>query len=66
VGAAGGGRAPPGGLAAADRGAEGQVAARVSRLLRPAPRLPWPAIALVGAVAALVVAVPATFLLLPS
>lgn len=66
VGAAGGGWAPAGGLAAADRGADGQVAARVSRLLRPAPRLPWPAIALVCAVAALVVAVPAAFLLLPS
>ena len=66
VGAAGGGRAPAGGLAVADRGADGQVAARVSRLLRPAPRLPWPVIALVCAVAALVVAVPATFLLLPS
>ncbi len=66
VGAAGGGRAPAGGLAVADRGADGQVAARVSRLLRPAPRLPWPAIALVCAVAALVVAVPAAFLLLPS
>lgn len=66
VGAAGGGWAPAGGLAAADRGADGQVAARVSRLLRPAPRLPWPAITLVCAVAALVVAVPAAFLLLPS
>lgn len=66
VGAAGGGWAPAGGLAAADRGADGQVAARVSRLLRPAPGLPWPAITLVCAVAALVVAVPAAFLLLPS
>ena len=66
VGAAGGGRAPLGGLAVADRGADGQVAARVSRLLRPAPRLPWPAIALVCAAAATVVAVPAALLLLPS
>ena len=66
VGAAGGGWAPAGGLAAADRGADGQVAARVSRLLRPAPGLPWPAITLVCAVAALLVAVPAAFLLLPS
>jgi len=66
VGAAGGGRAPLGSLAVSDPGrADGQVAARVSRLLRPAPRLPWPATALVCAVAALVVAVPAAFLLLP-
>jgi hypothetical protein len=64
VGAAGGGRAPLGGLAACS-GSDGQVAARVSRLLRPAPRLPWPAIALVCAAAAVVVAVPAAFLLLP-
>lgn len=66
VGAAGGGRAPLGSLAISDRGADGQVAARVSRLLRPAPRLPWPAIAVLCAGAALVVTVPTAFLLLPS
>jgi hypothetical protein len=64
VGAAGGGRAPPGGLAVSGP-ADGQVAARVSRLLRPAPRLPWPATALVCAAAAVVVAVPAAFLVIP-
>ncbi len=50
----------------ADRGADGQVAARVSRLLRPVPRLPWPAVVLVAAAAALIVAIPVGFLLLPS
>lgn len=65
-GAAGGGQAPLGGLAVADPHADGQVAARVSRLLRPAPRLSRPAIALVCMAAALVVALPAGFLLLPS
>jgi bla regulator protein blaR1 len=65
-GAAGGAHAPLGGLAAADAGADGQVAARVSRLLRPTPRLPWPAIVLVCTAAALIVAIPVGFLLLPS
>jgi Zn-dependent protease with chaperone function len=64
-GAAGGAYAPLGGLAVADR-ADGQVAARVSRLLRPAPRLPWPAVTLVCAAAATMVAIPVGFLLLPS
>jgi Zn-dependent protease with chaperone function len=61
VGAAGGGHAPLGALAAAD----GHVAARVSRLLRPAPRLPAPALALVGLTAAATVAVPIACLTLP-
>jgi beta-lactamase regulating signal transducer with metallopeptidase domain len=65
-GAAGGGHAPLGGLAVADPHTDGQVAARVSRLLRPAPRLPWPAIALVCAAVAVLVTLPAGFLLLPS
>jgi beta-lactamase regulating signal transducer with metallopeptidase domain len=67
VGAAGGARAPAGALAAAGggRGADGQVAARVSRLLRPTPRLPRPALILVVVVAAATVAVPAAFLALP-
>jgi Zn-dependent protease with chaperone function len=66
VGTAGGGQAPSGALAAAGPAADGQVAARVSRLLRPAPRLSIPALALLSAVAALVVAVPVAFLVLPA
>jgi Zn-dependent protease with chaperone function len=65
VGVAGGAQAPNGALAAAARGADGQVAARVSRLLKPAPRLPLAAVALVGAVAVATVAIPAAFLTLP-
>jgi Zn-dependent protease with chaperone function len=65
VGAAGGAHAPAGALAAAADGVDGQVAARVSRLLRPAPRLPRPALALVVVVAAATVALPAAFLTLP-
>jgi Zn-dependent protease with chaperone function len=61
VGAAGGGHAPLGALAAAD----GQVAARVSRLLRPAPRLTAPALFMVGMTAAATVAVPLACLTLP-
>jgi len=59
-------RAPAGALAAADAHlADGQVAARVSRLLRPAPRLPRSALALVAVVAVATVAIPAAFLALP-
>lgn len=65
VGAAGGGQAPSGALAAAAAGPGADVAARVIRLLRPAPGLSAPVLILVGAAAAAVVAVPATFLLLP-
>ena len=65
VGSAGGVHAPVGALAVIDCGADGQVAARVSRLLRPAPRLPLAAIALVGAAAITAVAIPAAFLTLP-
>jgi Zn-dependent protease with chaperone function len=61
VGAAGGVHAPNGAMAAAD----GQVAARVSRLLKPAPRLPVAAVALIGAVAIATVAIPAAFLTIP-
>ena len=53
--------APNGALAAAD----GQVAARVSRLLKPAPRLPVAAVALIGVVAIATVAIPAAFLTMP-
>jgi beta-lactamase regulating signal transducer with metallopeptidase domain len=71
VGAAGGGRAPAGALAAAhvlaapDARAGGEVAARVTRLLRPAPGLCPAGLALVCAAAVIVVAVPVAFLLLP-
>jgi Zn-dependent protease with chaperone function len=61
VGAAGWVHAPAGALAAAD----GEVAARVSRLLRPDPRLPVAALALVAVAAVTTVAVPAAFLTLP-
>lgn len=65
VGAAGGGQAPAGALAAAGcgpDGPDGQVAARVSRLLRPDPRLGLAALTLVGAAAMAAVVVPAAFL----
>jgi beta-lactamase regulating signal transducer with metallopeptidase domain len=65
VGAAGGVHAPTGALAVADCGADGQVAARVSRLLRPAPRLPVAVVALVGVAAVATVAIPAAILTLP-
>ncbi len=65
VGAAGGVHAPAGALAVAEGGTDGQVAARVSRLLRPAPRLPRPALVLVAVVAVATVAIPAAFLTLP-
>jgi Zn-dependent protease with chaperone function len=65
VGAAGGAHAPAGALAAADGATECQVAARVSRLLRPAPRLPLPMLVLVCALAAATVAIPAACLTLP-
>jgi Zn-dependent protease with chaperone function len=65
VGAAGGVRAPAGALAVAEGGTDGQVAARVSRLLRPAPRLPTTALVMVAVVAAATVAIPAAFLALP-
>ena len=61
VGAAGGVHPPNGALAAAD----GQVAARVSRLLKPTPRLPVAAVALIGVVAIATVAIPAAFLTIP-
>ena len=63
VGAAGGGLAPSGTLASV--AAECEVAARVTRLLRPAPGLSAAAIVLICAVAAIVVSVPAAVLLVP-
>ncbi len=69
VGAAGGGHAPSGALAAAGPSVQdevdGEVAARVSRLLRPAPGLPVSMLALVGIAAAVAVAVPAALLIVP-
>jgi Zn-dependent protease with chaperone function len=52
-------RAPSGALAV---DGAGEVAVRVARLLRPAPGLSAPALALVGCAAGLLVAVPAAFL----
>lgn len=77
VGASGGGFAPIGALAAAGgagrarapsagRAAiDGELAARVTRLLRPPPGLPVALVALVGAVVALLVIAPAAAVLLP-
>jgi Zn-dependent protease with chaperone function len=65
VGAAGGGRAPSGALAAAAADMDGEVAARVTRLLRPAPSLSAPALAVVGTTAALAIVIPLAILLMP-
>jgi Zn-dependent protease with chaperone function len=78
VGASGGGAAPAGALAiaggsaAATAGRTGstarldcELAARVTRLLRPPPGLPVIAVMLLGAIAALLVVAPAAALLLP-
>jgi Zn-dependent protease with chaperone function len=65
VGAAGGGLAPSGTLAAADPALDCDVAARVTRLLRPAPSLPVPALALVAMAATLAIVVPAAVLTMP-
>lgn len=64
VGVSGAG-APSGALAAA-AAVDGQVAARVARLLAPAPRLSLPAQALVCAAAGMLTAVPVTLLLFTS
>jgi len=65
VGAAGGGGVPSGALAAASRAEECEVAARVIRLLRPAPGLSNPVVALVISVSAAIVTIPAALLVLP-
>jgi Zn-dependent protease with chaperone function len=78
VGASGGGAAPIGGLAVAGGPAiaasagtgartrlDSELAARVTRLLRPPPGLPVIAVMLLGAIAALLVVAPAVALLLP-
>jgi Zn-dependent protease with chaperone function len=63
VGTAGGGIAPAGALAAGGR--DGELAARVSRLLRPQPGLPVLLLAVVVMVAALLAAGPAAAWLVP-
>jgi Zn-dependent protease with chaperone function len=65
VGAAGGGAIPSGALAAANRAEECEVAARVIRLLRPAPGLSNAVVALVISAAAAIVTLPAALLVLP-
>jgi len=65
VGAAGGGGVPSGALAAVQRSEECEVAARVIRLLRPAPGLSNAAVVLIAAVSAAIVAAPAALLVLP-
>jgi Zn-dependent protease with chaperone function len=56
------GATAPAGVLAAVSGEEGQVSARVARLLTPAPRLPLGAQALICCAAGLLVAVPVTLL----
>ncbi len=65
VGAAGGGGVPSGALAVASRAEECEVAARVVRLLRPAPGLSNAALSVVIASSAAIVAIPAALLVLP-
>jgi Zn-dependent protease with chaperone function len=65
VGAAGGGLAPSGALAAADPAMDCDVAARVTRLLRPAPGLPAAALALVALAATVAIVVPVAVLIMP-
>jgi Zn-dependent protease with chaperone function len=65
VGAAGGGLAPSGTLAAADPASDCDVTARVTRLLRPSHGLPAAALALVAAAATLAIVVPAAVLVMP-
>jgi beta-lactamase regulating signal transducer with metallopeptidase domain len=63
VGAAGTASTPAGALAMSAQDSE--VAARVARLLEPAPGLSAPALTLVGAAAVLLVAIPAALLVIP-
>jgi Peptidase family M48 len=65
VGAAGGCRAPSGALAVSEPETAGEVAQRVTRLLRPAPGLSVPAHILIAAAAALAVTVPVAVLVMP-
>jgi len=63
VGASGGGLAPAGALAATGTALDGELAARVARLLRPPPGLPVPIIVGIGLLTALVVLAPGTVFL---
>lgn len=65
VGTSGGGQAPRGALAATPAALSGELTARVTRLLRPPPRLPVACVVLVGTVAALLVITPAVAMLAP-
>jgi hypothetical protein len=65
VGASGGGHAPAGALAVSGNSVDGELAARVTRLLRPPPSLAFSAKVGVGILAAVIVLAPATALLLP-
>jgi beta-lactamase regulating signal transducer with metallopeptidase domain len=65
-GTAGCGNAPAGALAAAGAAQEGEMAARVTRIMTPAPRLPAAARAGICCAAALIVAAPIVLLLLPT
>src|SRR5712691_2197726 len=70
VGASGGGFAPAGALAVSGSAgtrspADGELAARVTRLLRPPPAMRFSAKAGIGILAALIVLAPATALLIP-
>jgi Zn-dependent protease with chaperone function len=65
VGAAGGGGVPSGALGAAQREEECEVAARVIRLLRPAPGLSNAVLAVIIGASVAIVAVPAALLVLP-
>jgi Zn-dependent protease with chaperone function len=65
VGAAGGGAVPSGALAAADSASDGDVTARVIRILRPAPGLRPAARVAAGLATATAVVIPAVLLALP-
>ena len=60
VGASGGGLAPAGALAATGIAVDGELTARVARLLRPPPGLPVPIIVGIGLLTAVLVLAPAT------
>jgi hypothetical protein len=65
VGTSGGGVAPAGALAATGTAFDGELAARVARLLRPPPGLPVPVIVGIGVLTALIALAPATAFLMP-
>jgi hypothetical protein len=65
VGASGGGTAPAGALAATGTALDGELAARVARLLRPPPGLPVPVIMGISLLTALILIAPATAFLVP-